>query len=213
MSWYKGHFMYNDIFNEVKNYLEIHGGEEDDRGFTFRKRSGHIWRVFKWAQRLIEDCTESINRDALLLAALFHDIGYSQSLSDHANQSALLFHEYAKDRKIEYSLAEFVEYLIRNHSNKEILFSTEIPLELVYLLEADMLDETGALGIIWDAMMIGGRFAKNYVETYDLLSSHSCAKNLLDVNPMRTAKAREIWANKQNLIKEFFIQLEYDLAI
>ena len=205
--------MFTDIFDEVKVYLENNGGEEDDRGFTFRKRSDHIWRVFIWVGRLIEDCTENIDRDALLIAALFHDIGYSISLNDHPNQSAFLFREFAINKKYDYPQVEFIEYLIRNHSNKELLFESNTPSELIYLLEADMLDETGALGIIWDAMMTGGRLAQNYMETYELLLSHSCDKSILTVNPMRTVKAREIWESKQYLISEFLKHLKYDLAI
>jgi len=205
--------MYKEIFDEVKNYLESHCGDDDDRGFTFRKRSDHIWRVFVWAKRLSEDCAENINKDALFIAALFHDVGRYISHDDHPNQSALIFHDYAENKSYDKNQAEFIEYLIRNHANKEMLFSPDIPLELVFLLEADMLDETGALGIIWDAMMTGGRSAKNYMETYDLLLAHSCDYDVLGVNPMRTAKAKIIWENKQKLIMEFLNQLKDDLGV
>ena len=205
--------MFENIFREVKEYLEIYGGEDDDRGFTFRKRSEHIWRVFVWAQRLSEGCAANIDRAALLTAALFHDIGYSKSLSDHANQSALIFRDYALNKNYENNQIDFIEYLIRNHSNKAVLFSLDIPLELVLLLEADMLDETGALGIIWDAMMTGRRGAQNYKESYNLLLSHSCNDDVLKQNPMRTEKAKAIWENKQKLVGEFVKQLGYDLAV
>ena len=161
--------MFKEIFDYVKDYLQNHGGEDDDRGFTFRKRSEHIWRVYTWAKRLSKDRTENIDRDALLIAALFHDIGYSKSLNDHANQGALLFHEYAESKGYDKKQMEFIEYLIRNHSNKEMLSSPDTPLELILLLEADMLDETGVLGIIWDAMMIGSGATSSYIEAYNLL--------------------------------------------
>ena len=201
--------MYKDLFYYITDYLKSHGGEDDDR-FAFRKRSGHIWRVFTWVQRLTADCTEDIDRDALLIAALFHDIGYSESVKDHTNQGALLFHEYANKHHFDQKQSGLIEYLIRNHSDKELLFSTDT-LELVYLLEADMLDETGALGIVWDTMMTGFRQDEDYMEAYRLLKSHTC--NKLNDNPMRTPKAREIWENKQELVKEFMKHLEYDLAI
>jgi len=197
-----GDYLFENIFNEVKEYFITHGGEDDDRGFTFRKRSEHTWRVFTWAQRLSEGY--AINNTALLIAALFHDIGVTKSLNDHANQGALIFREYAANRNYDENQIDFIEYLIRNHSNKELL-AADIPLELILLLEADMLDETGAHGVIWDAMMA----KDSYVNAYELLKSHSCDEYL----PMRTPKAREIWENKQNLIKEFIKQLKYDLVI
>ena len=205
--------MFKEIFDEVKTYLQIDGRDDDDRGITFRKRSDHMWRVFIWVERLTENCAENIDREALLTAALWHDVGRHVSHDEHANQSALLFHDYAINKKYDKSQAEFIEYLIRNHTDKTLLFSSDIPLELVFLLEADMLDETGALGIVWDAMMTGSNSAKNYTEAYELFLLHSYDSSILDNNPMRTEKARKIWENKQNLIREFLKQLEYDLAI
>ncbi len=205
--------MFHEIFEEVKTHLERRHGNDDDRGFTFRKRADHMWRVFIWVKRLAEDCTEQINQDALYTAALFHDIGRYVSHADHANQSAVLFHDYAATKNYDQAQAEFIEYLIRNHANKALLFSPGVPLELIFLLEADMLDETGALGIVWDAMMAGNQSAKNYREAYDLLLSHSCSQEALNANPMRTEKARAYWESKRKLNKEFIEQLGFDLGI
>jgi len=114
--------LFKEIFNEVKDYLEKYGGENDDR-FVFRKRSEHIWRVFIWTKRLIEDCTENINREALLTAALFHDIGYRfKRVQDHGAQGALIFREYAESKNYEKNQADFIEYLIRSHSSKICCF-------------------------------------------------------------------------------------------
>ena len=205
--------MFSKIYNEVVDYLESNNGNDDDRGFTFRKRSEHMWRVFVWAKRLIEGCTENINEDALLTAALFHDAGRYISHSDHANQGALIFHDFAEKKQYDEKQAEFIEYLIRNHASKKFLSEPDTPIELVLLMEADMLDETGALGIVWDAMMSGLRSAQSYTQAYDLMLSHSCESSFLDANPMITEKGKEIWAYKQALNKEFIKQLKFDLGI
>jgi uncharacterized protein len=84
-------------------------------------------------------------------------------------------------------------------------------LELILLLEADILDETGALGILWDAMVAGSRSVQSYTEVYRQLTKHSI--NHLNINMMRTEKAKEIWERKQYLAKEFIKQLEDDVAI
>ena len=109
--------MYKQIFDEVKNYLLKHSGNDDDRGFAFRKRSDHMWRVFTWAERLVEGCAENIDKNALFIAALFHDTGRYISHSDHANQSAFIFREYAVKKNYNEAEAVFIEYLIRNHDN------------------------------------------------------------------------------------------------
>ena len=204
--------MFADIFDEVKDYLKIHGGEDDER-FTFRKRSEHIRRVFTWVKRLTEDFTEEINSDALLTAALFHDIGYGKSVGSHAENSAVIFRGYAESKGYDKTQSDFIEYLIRNHSNKEMLSSTDTPLELILLLEADLLDETGALRIMWITMSSTSASApaQSYKESYQNLLEYTHED--LDTNPMRTAKAKEFWENKQVLIREFLKQLEYDLDI
>ena len=149
--------------------------------------------------------------NALLIAALFHDVGYFQSIDDHANRSANIFHAYAERKNYDKTQADFIEYLIRSHSNKELLSSDDTPLELILLLEADELDETGALGVLWFGMVAGSRGAEDYDEAFREYLSY--ARWILDSNPMKTAKAREIWERKQDFIREFFTQLEVDLGI
>jgi len=202
--------MYEKIFYEVKDYLRRHNADDDDR-FTFRKRSGHIWRVYTWAKRLMEDCVEEINSEALLTAALFHDIGYVKGVDDHASHSADIFRDYAERKGYDKTQADFIEYLIRNHSDRELLYSPDTPLEFILFKEADILDEAGALGVVWFAMAAGSRGAEDYEGAYREYLSY--ARKILDNNPMKTAKAREIWERKQDFIREFFAQLECDLAI
>jgi uncharacterized protein len=52
-----------------------------------------------------------------------------------------------------YRLNHFVVFLVKNHSNKQLMTAKGTPLELILLMEADLLDETGALSIVWDCMM------------------------------------------------------------
>ncbi len=82
----------------------------------------------------------------------------------------------------------FVVYLVRNHSNKQLMTRSDTPLELILLMEADLLDETGALSV-----------------------NYSYAS--LNVNPMVTVKAKEFWQSKQKLIEDFIEHLSYDLGI
>lgn len=208
--------MYDDIFNYVKSLLAQNDSEASKIGhLSFRKRSEHIWRVFIWAKRLLQEGTYDVkvNSEAVLTAALFHDVGYSLSLdgSKHAENSAALFSKYAVAKGYDAEIKDFTEYLIRNHSNKILMNDNSVPLELIILMEADLLDETGALSIVWDCMMEGGQKIQSFEKTYKHIQSYSA--KLLDENPMKTALAKAIWSNKQNLIKEFLRQLSYDLAI
>ena len=84
------------------------------------------------------------------------------------------------------------------------------PLELIILMEADILDETGALSIVWDCMMEGGQSEQSFVKTYKHIEAYSY--KALENNPMQTEKAKEFWASKQDLMKEFLKQLAFDLT-
>lgn len=205
--------MYDEMFQFVKDYLKNNDDEASKIGyFPFRKRSEHIMRVFMWAERLVK--SESyINKEAVLVAAIFHDIGYALSLdnSSHAENSAILCEKYLKEKRYDAEFINFVTYLVRNHSNKELMTVRDTPLELILLLEADLLDETGALSIVWDCMMEGSQQIQTYDKAYNHILSYSYKS--LNVNPMVTDKAKTFWEDKQNLMKEFIEQLSFDLGI
>jgi uncharacterized protein len=206
--------MYEKIFEDIKIYLADSHGEMSKIGsFPFRKRSEHIMRVYNWAGRLMEGIDSSaVDKDAVLIAALFHDVGYAISSkgSGHAANSAAIFKEYAEKYDLTREKSEFISFLISNHSNKELMFEEGTPLELIILMEADLLDETGALSIVWDCMMEGGQDEQSFIKTYCHIKKYS--GKILESNPMFTTKAKEIWREKQKLVEEFIRQLGYDLG-
>jgi uncharacterized protein len=105
--------MYDKIFQFVKNYLENDEAETIRIGiFPFRKRSEHIRRVYMWAQR-IADGEAYINKEAVLVAAIFHDIGYAIYLdgSKHAEDSAILCEKYLKENGYDTEFIRLVAYL------------------------------------------------------------------------------------------------------
>jgi uncharacterized protein len=208
--------MYNEIFEYVKNVLADNDGEATKISkFPFRKRSEHIWRVFQWAKRLMDEdnSDDTVDRDSVLIAALFHDSGYALSLdgSQHAENSAVVFNQYASDKNFDDKRQNFISYLISNHSKKSLLDAEDTPLELIILMEADMLDETGALSIIWDCMTEGSQTEQNFIKTYRHIEAYS--NKTLKANPMRTDRAKKFWIKKQSLMREFLEQLAFDLMI
>ena len=111
---------YIKIFEDVKIILA-----ESDKFYEiypFRKRSEHIWRVFLWANRLSKNY-RNINKDALLIATLFHDTGYAISLSskEHAINSENIFRDYWNKDSMQKIDNEYTAFLIKNYSNKELL--------------------------------------------------------------------------------------------
>ncbi|MCL2058613.1 MAG: hypothetical protein FWH01_06090 [Oscillospiraceae bacterium] len=207
---------HNDMYGYVKEMLaENDIAATKNKSFPFRRRSEHIWRVVKWTERLIDGngISGAIDTDSLLAAAVFHDSGYAISIdgSRHAANSAVFFDRYVAEKGLACGNYDFTRYLISNHSNKYMMDDGDTPTELVTLMEADLLDETGAMSIVWDCMMEGGQDEQSFLKTYRHMESFS--GDMLENNPMKTKKAREIWAGKQDLYREFLRHLAYDLAV
>lgn len=150
---------YEAMLLYVKKVLEENNAiRSPNLKFSFRNRYEHIKRVFNWCSKLLED-KPNCNKEMVLTAAIFHDIGYCKGKDNHAHFSAMLFIEYAKKHNMDYEFMMHTADIISLHSDKSLLKEDNIPDELVLLLEADLLDEEGALGIVWDLM--GGRCYKS----------------------------------------------------
>ena len=102
-----------------------------------------------------------------------------------------------------------VNYIIDNHSNKALLKETK-NVELILVLEADLLDEEGSMGIVWD-LLAAGKTANSYVAAIDAIKSHS--SHILSQDFMVTPTAIKVWDEKKNLVKDFISQLYEDLFI
>ena len=205
--------MYAKMFQYVKDCL----GDNDNNAtkigrVPFRKRSEHTKRVFMWAERLIED-KYFINKEAVLVSSIFHDVGYAVSSDNlnHAGDSAVLCEKYLLENGFATEFINFVVYLVKNHSQKELMTVKDTQLELILLMEADLLDETGALSIVWDCMSEGAQQVQSFEKSYNHILNYSCKH--LNVNPMVTVKAKAFWESKQKLLQEFTNQLSFDLGL
>lgn len=202
---------YMEYLAYVKEYLIQNGGIVSlNPRHPFRCRFQHTIRVLHWCFRLAEGM-ERVNQDLLCTAAIFHDIGYADHDNDHhAVRSGRAFHEYAISHQMEDEFREQVERLIYAHSNKYLLQNKNIGMELTLLLEADLLDEEGAMGIVWDCMAMGNVHAKSYAAAYYHIMESS---NKVEPNPMVTEKARMFWEKKKRIAAEFADILAEDLMI
>lgn len=207
--------MYDDMFAYVKELLEEKDCEYSKTfHFPFRKRSDHIRRVYLWARRLLdcEDLPADFAQEILLTAAIFHDSGYalSEDSRQHARGSVEVFRTYAAEHDMNSAFTDFVSSLIVHHSQKELMTATSTPMELIILMEADLLDETGVLSIVWDAMAEGALPEQSFEKTYRHILR---TVNRMKVNPMVTPGARDIWERKKQITCDFTDQLAYDLDI
>ena len=175
--------------------------------YPFRSRYAHTRRVFMWLRRLLDD-VGNVDVTAMEVAVIFHDVGYARGENHtHAKYSAEIFHEYSVENDYLPEKREFIEYLIRNHSNKELLKrGTEE--ELILLMEADIMDEEGAMRIAWDNMAAGVKGATSFKDA--LIRTEKFFNP--DYNPMITPLARDIFQEKQEFVQEYIRRLKEDLG-
>lgn len=205
------------------------GGGKAFSHYPFRSRFLHIRRVMKWAERIRPDFPQ-IDQEALELAIIFHDVGYSLGDNKHHQEnSRRLFHEYREEKcravkeekcrmvKEEESESiwqneqrlDLVEYLIENHSKKELLAAPDLVPELMLLIEADALDEEGAMRIAWDCMAEG----MNGAASFQAALSHTEKFWNPEYEPMVTPRARQFWKEKQELVRSYVRQMIRDLEM
>ena len=199
---------FTSMLDFVKETLEKENGiKPKNPNHQFRDRFMHTKRVLEWA-KIIKDDLEC-DLDVLYTSVIFHDVG-SSSRENHATYGAEIFKNYGIMHNFD---EEFINKVYNNilvHSNKDLINDKSSSNELIILLEADLLDEEGALGIVWDLMALGSMGGVNY---YDSLDALKHAKHILKQDYMVTPLARQIWEKKKDLVKCFTDELERDLFL
>ena len=201
---------YEEMLLYVENTLKDNNAIKSHNPFhSFRNRFTHSKRVYQWCVRLHDDL--EVDEEVLYTAAIFHDIGYSKSKEDHAKYGAMMFKEYAIKMGFDEDFTKKVYDVIYHHSEKRLLKDPNSSNELIILLEADLLDEEGALGIVWDFMALGNMKDKDYYDAFSEFLKHSA--NILNQDYMVTKKAKKIWDSKKELVRVFMTELERDLFV
>jgi uncharacterized protein len=202
---------YKKYLTYVKEYLTEHKGMESPNPLhPFRSRFQHSIRVLHWCERLVEGL-DNVDTEALYTAAIFHDIGYADRDNEHhAQRSVQAFQEYAQAQQMEETFSRKVQRLIACHSDKNRMRDKDADLEMILLMEADLLDEEGAMGIVWDCMTMGNAHASSYAKAYYHIMESS---NKEEPNPMVTERAIRFWEEKKGIAARFAKLLEDDLMI
>ncbi len=199
-------------YDEMLSFVEEVLFENDEERrvtsrHSFRSRYRHITRVLGWCKRI--ECDLECDSTVLYTSAIFHDAGYSKGQDGHAYNSALIFKKYADDHNFDKDFTDKVYDVILKHSDKRLLNDPTSPNELIILLEADLLDEEGALGLVWDLMARGAKHSISYEESIDEIMNHS--GHILNQDYMVTPKAKYYWDRKKKFVAEFLDELKFDL--
>ncbi len=205
-----------DMITYVRNMLEQHdtSGNSKTRKINYN-RFAHTMRVYKWMQKLYEAYPhkEDIDFEALTIATIFHDIGYCdiEEREDHAASGAKYCRRYLEEKAYSPEKVDFICDLIARHSDKKRMYE-DIPVELILLMEADLLDDTGAQGLVMDVWLEA--VCEENV-TFESILGHMerFTLRIMQENPMRTDEGIRIWKEKKALTEAFVEAYREDLRM
>jgi len=149
--------------------------------FPFRNRFTHTLRVMKWAEKI--QMIEGGDLDVIKTACIFHDIGWDINVN-HSIISRKIAEEYLVKNKYNPLKLPMVLEGIENHNlrNEENIVNIESKI----IMDADIIDEVGAISVIWDAMA-AAQEGKNYYDVYERIVSYS-KRYKLDLLKTKTGK-------------------------
>lgn len=173
--------------------------------YPFRSRFEHTMRVYRWAIKLQSKLGGDL--DIIVLAALLHDIGWDE-VRPHGEVGAEIAVDYLDSLGVGPEKIAKIGEIIMMHSDKDT--EAELSLECRIVMDADLLDEVGAVGILWDAMATAQEDEASYKRAYYRI------KNFYRINKpkikrCKTDAGRVEYNKRMQLIEEFIFQLEKEL--
>ncbi len=173
--------------------------------YPFRNRFEHTMRVYRWAIRL--QAKLGGNLDVIVLAALLHDVGWDAE-RPHNEVSAEIAVEYLDSIGISQETITKVGEIILLHTDKDT--ERKLSLECSIVMDADLLDEVGAVGIMWDCMAAAMEDEASYKKAYYRIKDFY-RRNKPKVRRCKTDAGRAEYMKRMSLIENYLSQLEKEL--
>ena len=168
-----------------------------------------------WSKRLYDATPDKagLRYEDLMIATIFHDVGRAvsdRSGVDHAKAGVPLTRDWLLSAGYAPERAEYIAGLVGAHSEKWRMHDPAIDRNLLMLMEADLLDDMGLLGIVMDTMIVRARKAEatfydcyNHYERYTHPMQHDC--------PLVTPEAKALWDEKTESTDRFMEQYRKDI--
>ena len=181
-------------------------------------RFEHSKRVLGWAKRLYDRTEDKtgLRYEDLMIATIFHDVGRSESaktgLMSHAAAGVPITREYLQAHGFSEERTEYICGLVGAHSDKWRMTDPDIDRNLLMLMEADYLDDMGALGLVMDTLIVRAR--KEKATFYDCYN-HFCRYTLpmqYD-SPMVTPEGKFFWDEKTEIVQRFVDHIRRDISV
>jgi len=204
--------MQEEMLRYVKDFIESHDaiGTKLSTRFPFRRLYGHCVRCAHWARRLA--IAEGADVEVSEVSALFHDIGKSvdSTKEGHAKTGAQICEDYLSSHGWELEKKSHIVDIVRNHIYHA--HGKEGTLEARVESDADLLDETGAILVLWDAMAEGTEQNCSYDSAFKRIAAVSDKLSDSNLVYLHTDTAREIAVGRGKFHRKFVKNLAYELG-
>lgn len=195
--------MHRAIKEYVRNQIANNGRTSQ----PFRDRYQHTLRVYAWAERL--QALEGGDLRIIQIAALFHDAGWDDHIP-HQQVSAALAKDYLTKNGYADSDIETIVQAVANHNQRSSVLS--LPKECYILMDADILDELGAITALWDGMATALGSEPSYIKAYQRLC-HYHEQNKGREHLLQTESGKRLYRERIAFLDYFIKHLEYELGL
>jgi uncharacterized protein len=197
----------------VNSYFDSHDPlvTELSTRFPFRRRFDHCLRCSIWARRIA--LVENADADITIISALFHDIGKSvggETAQNHGEVGAQICDDYLNSVAYNRRKIAKITKIIRSHSNHAN--ESDASLEAKVVSDADLIDETGATAVLWDAMACAREDAPSYEKVCDRTKMYYAKLKGTLPNRLHTTTAKQILSGRFLFVDTFLKNLEYELG-
>lgn len=177
----------------------------------------HTKRVLTWTKRLCEAAEDPglLRKEDLYIAAVFHDVGRVAERIEgkpHAVLGEPITRRYLTEMGMDKERIDYICSLVLHHSDKYRMHEEGLDPGLLLLMEADSLDDMGALGVVMDCMITKGRNENaDFINCLDHISRFT--KRQQQDNPMVSPAGIRFWEEKTKLVDTFTDALTRDLEM
>ncbi len=193
---------YANVIEFVKKKIAVNGRPPN---YPFRDRFEHTMRVYRWAIKLQAKVGGDL--DIIALAALLHDVGWEEG-REHGEVGAEIAVEYLDSIGIDPVKIGRIGEIIRIHEDKDT--TDELSLECQVVMDADLLDEVGAVSVLWDSMATACEDGANYKKAYYRIKDYYKG-NKPKIRRCKTEAARLEFDKRMKMLEDFLFQLEKEL--
>ena len=196
----------------VRAYFESHDpmATELAHRYPFRRRFDHCLRCSVWARRIAS--AERGDIEMAATAALFHDIGKagSELAKDHGALGAGICEQYLESVGYDERRQSIIVGIVARHSQHAR--DVGATLEEKIVSDADLLDETGATAILWDAMACALEPDPSYDKAYERSLRMTAPMRARLLERLHTAEAKRIARGRLAIVDTFLASLAYELG-